>query len=195
MDDLQKVIVALDKTIEYDNFMHNLTGGRSINLPQEVTENLAIHIIRRVEKVNVKWCKTAQPPIPGDAYRDNYCRVKLNYIDDDVHTVISVMRQINEIKFFSSSGPCSFGPTEKWDIIYFLDGLDYKQFNFKLYKFRLANVSEEWKNLKVNRTETFRDQASVGRRPRMSFDKIKDQLIEHCELIWQGNVKDLPVKD
>jgi hypothetical protein len=178
MDDLQKVIVALDKTIEYDNFMHNLTGGRSINLPQEVTENLAIHIIRRVEKVNVKWCKTAQPPIPGDAYRDNYCRVKLNYIDDDVHTVISVMRQINEIKFFSSSGPCSFGPTEKWDIIYFLDGLDYKQFNFKLYK-----------------TETFRDQASVGRRPRMSFDKIKDQLIEHCELIWQGNVKDLLVKD
>jgi hypothetical protein len=47
----------------------------------------------------------------------------------------------------------------------------------------------------MNRTETFRDQASVGRRPRMSFDKIKDQLIEHCELIWQGNVKDLLVKD
>lgn len=195
MDDPHKVIEALNKTVEYDDFIHNLTGGRSMNLPQEVTENLAIHIIRQVEKVDMKWCKTAQPRIPGDLYRDNYCRVELNYIDDSVHAVIKVIRQINEIKFFSSSGPCSFGPTEKWDTIYFLDGLDYRHLNFKLYKFRLANVSEEWKNLKVNRTETFREQASVGRRPRMSFDKINDQLREHCELIWEGNIKDLLIKD
>jgi len=179
------LINALCETIRYDKYMKNVFGGRSINLPQELSENLAIQIIRIVEGSDLKWCKTAQPRISGDAYLDGYCQV--TYTSDRVN--ITLVRQINELKFFSSTGPCSFGPTEKWNVIYFLDGLEYRDFKFKLYKFSLANDSNEWKQLRVNSTETFEDHASVGRRPRLSFNKIKSQLEEHCQLIWEGDIR------
>lgn len=185
--DYDTLINALAETIQYDEYMKSIFNGRSINLPQELTENLAIQIINVVEGVDMKWCKTAQPPIPGDMYRDGYCRV--TYIRDEVK--ITPVRQINELKFFSSTGPCSFGPTEKWDVIYFLDGLEYRNFTFKLYKIPLANNSREWKNLYVNRTQTFEDQASSGRRPRLSFSEVKRQLENHCELIWEGDIREL----
>lgn len=185
--DYDTLIDALTETIRYEEYMKTVFGGRSINLPQELTENLAIQIIRVVEGTNMKWCKTTQPPISGDMYLDGYCRV--TYTCDRVD--ITLVRQINELKFFSSMGPCSFGPTEKWDAIYFLDGLEYRNFKFKLYKIPLANDSMEWKNLYVNRTQTFEDQASVGRRPRLSFNEVKRQLGEHCELIWEGDIREL----
>ena len=195
------LINALHETIRYDEYMNNVFGGRSMNLLQELTENLAIQIIRVVEGTDMKWCKSTQPPIPGDMYRD-YCRV--TYIRDEVN--ITPVRQFNELKFFSSTAPCSFGPTEKWDVIYFLDGLEYRNFNFKLYKISLANDSDEWKQLRVSRTQTFEDQASNGRRPRISFYSrsgprrrrrttsdisIKGQLGEHCQLIWEGDIRHL----
>lgn len=185
--DYDILIHALYETIRYDEYMKTVFGGRSINLPQELTENLTIQIIRVIEGTNMKWCKTAQPPISGDMYLDGYCRV--TYTCDRVD--IKPVRQINELKFFSSTGPCSFGPTEKWDVIYFLDGLEYRDFKFKLYKLSLANDSENWKNLRVSRTQTFEEQASVGRRPRLSFNEIKSQLEEHCQLIWEGDIREL----
>jgi hypothetical protein len=181
------LINAVHETIWYDEYMKNVFGGRSINLPQELTENLAIQIIRVVEGTNMKWCKTAQPPIPGDMYLDGYCQV--TYTCDRV--IITPIRQLNELKFFSSTGPCSFGPTERWNVIYFLDGLEYRNFNFKLYKVSLANDSDEWKQLRVSRTQTFEDQASTGRRPRLPFSEIKNQLGEHCQLIWEGDIRHL----
>jgi hypothetical protein len=93
-----------------------------------------------------------------------------------------------EVKAFTSDGPSSFGPDEKWDELIFVDAKDFKDMNFKIYKISLANNSEKWKNIKVNANETFSKQCDDGKRPRICFKQIKDILKNDVELIFDGNL-------
>lgn len=76
----------------------------------------------------------------------------------------------------TSTGPSSFGPTEKWDKLYFLDCRRFKLRIFKCYLINLSNKSTEWKAIKVNKTTTFGEQTKQGRRPRIGFKALKAQL-------------------
>jgi hypothetical protein len=91
-----------------------------------------------------------------------------------------------EVKAFSSNGPTTFGPTEKWDRIYFLDATRFQDSLFKVYECRLKNTDTRWQQLQVNSRATFEDQARQGRRPRLTFSNIHKQLGSHCKLIYQG---------
>ena len=51
-----------------------------------------------------------------------------------------------EVKAFSSTGPTTFGPTEKWDRIYFLDAMQFHDSVFKVYECKLNNTSPIWQN-------------------------------------------------
>lgn len=65
----------------------------------------------------------------------------------------------------------SFGPNSKWDDIYFLDFYNQGKLDgsFNVYKI----PSETIYTMKVNATQTMRDQQGQGRRPRFSIvDKI-----------------------
>jgi len=55
-------------------------------------------------------------------------------------------RQI-EVKGFSSDGPTSFGPSENWDWIYFVDCKDFKNKNFIVYEIKLSNKNEDWRKI------------------------------------------------
>tara|TARA_Y100000356_G_scaffold107674_1_gene93825 strand:+ start:573 stop:1172 length:600 start_codon:yes stop_codon:yes gene_type:complete len=198
--DINDIISALKHTIEYQENMRSILGKEShyrcIVFPQEISEHFIIYILRNINKIDARWCKDRGAPISGDGYiPDNDFIVKLKYIKSNVKLSIEYtgLKKL-EFKFFTSNGPCSFGPKEKWDTIYFLDGLNYQDYKFKLYEIPLSNVSEEWKNLKVNKTETFADQASVGRRPRIKFDSIMSQLSNNCQLIWEGDIREF-IKD
>jgi len=81
-----------------------------------------------------------------------------------------------EVKGFSSRGPTSFGPTEKWDIIMFVDCIKAHKCHFKVYIAFLANDSKEWQALKVNKKQTFKDQCLQKRRPRLAFSRIQQQI-------------------
>ena len=100
-----------------------------------------------------------------------------------------------EVKGFMSTGPSSFGPKEKWDILYFVDAQDIMNRNFKIYEVNLSNTSDKFKNIRISERETFWDIARSGRRPRSSFEKgrypIKPQLGENCKLIFDGNISQL----
>ena len=91
-----------------------------------------------------------------------------------------------------SSGPSSFGPTEKWDWIYFVDGQDVKNKKFKIYEVKLSNKNEIFRNTKISKNETYGVIADSGRRPRGSFYNIfKPQLENHCRLIFDGCLSEL----
>ena len=100
-----------------------------------------------------------------------------------------------EVKCFSSLGPSSFGPTEKWDLLYFLDAMDFKNKNFKLYEIRMSNNHDTWCNIKMNKQETYKEQCDSGKRPHIAFEKIKEQLdkinVNYCKLIWSGHISEL----
>jgi hypothetical protein len=60
-----------------------------------------------------------------------------------------------EVKGFISDGPCSFGPTEHWDTIYFLDARSIKTRQIKIYEILLSNTDPLWSNIKINKKETY----------------------------------------
>lgn len=91
-----------------------------------------------------------------------------------------------EVKAFSSTGPTTFGPTEKWDRIYFLDATQFNDSVFKVYECKLKNTSHIWQQLRVNKGETYAEHARQGRRPRLCFSDICQQLGANCKLIFEG---------
>jgi len=196
MTEPNDVLRALELTIQYQKSMDQyFPNGRRMNLPQEITENVCLLILRRIKGMDAGWCKETKKPnkISGDGYTPaTGIAVKLVPMKRKVKVVIEYKGiKILEFKCFTSIGPSQFGPTEKWDRLYFLDGRGYHDYKFKLYEVPLSNVSDEWKSLKFNKIQTFEDQAEQGRRPRMNFERIQTQLGEHCKMIWEGDIRDL----
>ena len=96
-----------------------------------------------------------------------------------------------EVKGFSSTGPSSFGPTEEWDILYFVDCTDFINKNFKVYEIRLSSKNNIWKNIKVSKNETIQDQSIQKRRPHIIFSSIKSQIFNYCNIIFDNNIINL----
>lgn len=138
---------------------------RKINYPSDITENIAKFAIATKYNVMANWNTK-----PGD--------LKL------------LTKQIEVKGGFIENGPPTFGPKEKWDWIYFVDCKDTFKMNFKVYEIKKNN--EHFRNLKVNKNETFGDHCDQKRRPRLIFSDIKTQLgIVNCKLIFDGHISQL----
>jgi hypothetical protein len=142
------------------------------NMPEHISENIVKFIIQnKLGDKTCKWSKDSKTKISGDLYSEK--------------------EKIQEVKCFTSTGPPSFGPTEKWDVIYFLDMIKWNKDILVLYRIRLSNKSLEWRNLKVNEKQTFGNQADVGKRPRLVWKSIQKQLSTHIEEIYRGTFNDI----
>lgn len=100
--------------------------------------------------------------------------------------IVNPDKQKIEVKAFTSKGPTSFGPTETWNKLMFIDARLFKKKRFKIYIIDLQNDCKKWKNLKMNHKETFEDQCLSKRRPRIKFNKIKEVLKDDVQLIFDG---------
>jgi hypothetical protein len=90
-----------------------------------------------------------------------------------------------------SNGPPSFGHTEPWDTIYFVDGIKTHEKIYTVYEIKLSNTSEKWKNIKVNKNQTFQDQCNQKRRPRIVFKSLQEQVGTDCRVIFDGHISKL----
>lgn len=104
-----------------------------------------------------------------------------------------------EVKCFASTGPLSFGPDENWDIIIFIDATDTEKISFIIYK--ISNTEKIWREIKVNKTETFSEQCQQKRRPRITFLQLYKQLptpeyiVEsNIDSIFQGSFPKLEIE-
>lgn len=75
---------------------------------------------------------------------------------------------INEVKGASSTGPNSFSPSEWFDNLFFVK-YNLKT-TFQIYKLDINRKDIE--KIKVNKRETFLDQAQAGRRPRIIIEDV-----------------------
>lgn len=96
-----------------------------------------------------------------------------------------------EVKCFSSKGPTSFGPTEKWKELYFLDAINFNNNKIIIYKCSLSNDSDEFSNIKINSTETYKQSCSKGKRPRLNFTNLKEQLKEYVKEVYNGDLESI----
>ena len=105
----------------------------------------------------------------------------------------NIFKQI-EVKGFMSLGPSSFGPKEMWDWIYFVDGIDIRNNNFKVYEIKLSNTSEIFRAIKINKKECYGEIADNNQRGKLRgcfYTIFKPQLGDHCKLIFDGHISKL----
>jgi hypothetical protein len=145
----------------------NYKKYRMPNFPEVISENIIRNLIESNENVICKRNRTS-----GDLDVDG---IKI------------------ECKAFTSDGPCSFGPSEKWNRIYFLDATKYKDDFYILYRVDLKNDDQIFKNIKVNKKETFGDQILLGRRPRIQFKSLYNQIEPYTKIIFKGGLINLTI--
>jgi hypothetical protein len=158
------------KVLRYQYALHKLyvqerkkTGVRLPGMPEDISENIIKFILHSLGDTTSVW-----------KYKNN----------GDLY---STLEGKQECKCFTSSGPISFTPVSEWDVIYFLDARRWLEDDtVTLYKCNLKRSSEEWKRIRVNKTQTFHEQCEQGRRPRICWDALHPQ-IEH-EKVFEGNV-------
>jgi hypothetical protein len=96
-----------------------------------------------------------------------------------------------ECKSFTSDGPTSFGPKQKWDIIFFLDAREWLNDRLVIWQINLQSTDEVWKSIKVNKKQSKADQSDESRRPRINWEGLKPQLGDHCKKVYEGNFEDI----
>jgi hypothetical protein len=158
---LEEYITHSRAICRWNNLLTNTKKKiRNTNFPSEISENIVKFVFFHKYKVMPTW-------------------------DTDTGD-LQCGGMLIEVKAFSSTGPTSFGPTEKWDIVYFLDATQFNDSVFKVYECKLKNTSHIWQQLKVNKGETYGEHAKQGRRPRRRFTDIRQQLGTNCKLIYEG---------
>lgn len=146
---------------------------RSQNPPEDITENMTKEIIR-IHEGDTSCCWAKGVNKSGDLISDTF--TEENPI---------------EVKAFSSDGPSQFGPDKNFGVLYFLDMRKWLKNEFVLWKVNLSSNSTEWKNVKVNRTETMEQQCSQGRRPRINWNSLYPQIQNHCVKVYEGTFENI----
>ena len=167
---LKRCIDIYINTINIETIINQDLNKKKIrysNFPSHISENIVKFAIAKKYKIMPNW----------DTHKGD---LVLNNLRIEVKGSINLY-----------NGPPTFGPTEYWDRIYFVDGIDFKLNKYDIYEIKLSSSSEKWKNLKVNKTETFFDQCLQKRRPRLTFYEIKKQLNDDCKLFFSGHISEL----
>jgi hypothetical protein len=151
---------------------------RMPNMPEDISENITKFIIHRYGNDDTsKWTKGIMKnnqKITGD--------------------LCSEKEGAQEVKCFTSDGPPSFGPSENWDTIYFLDARRFMEDHFVLWRVALSNTSTEWKQIRMNKTQTHEDQSNQNRRPRITWDSLYPQIQSHTTKIFDGTFNEIFTK-
>lgn len=171
IESLLDAFISLTKKIEKINVVLNNKKIRMPNFPSEILENIVKYVLYKKYKIWPMWdAKT------GDlSFHNKYINKRL------------------EVKAFSSKGPSSFGPKEKWNYLYFVDAIDFKHKKFKVYEIKLSNDNDIFSNIKINNRVTYIEQCETGKRPRICFNNLSQQLKQHINIIFDGHLDDLSI--
>ena len=172
IDQLIELIQIYNKTIRFEQEMNEELTGKKIrktNFPSHISENIARFAFQHKYGDLPNWdTPTGDLELYGE--------------------VLEVKGSIN----LFAGGPPTFGPREGWNRIYFVDGVNTFEEEYTVYEIRLANTDDDWKNVLVNKTETYQDHCDQGRRPRINFNELLDQLDDsHYDIIFSGPIEDL----
>lgn len=141
---------------------HHFKRVRRMNFPEVISEYIAYLLLSKNRKINEK--------------------VKAGDLEEEIDGAFERI----EIKCTASAGPISFGPTERWKKLYIFK---VQRDMYMLYLINVSSNSETWKNIKLSKKNTFEDHRRAGKRPRISFDSLANQV--KMELITKGSIVEL----
>ena len=143
--------ILINRLTSYKNFYNSSKLHKKIrkpNFPEDISENL----VKITISEQCTWKEKS-----GDLYSE-------------------VLGKI-EIKCFSSTGPISFGPCEKWDILYIVDASEFESDNFTIHKINMS--SEEFGEIRISKSQLYKDQVNQKRRPRIVWKNLQKQISNH----------------
>jgi hypothetical protein len=76
-------------------------------------------------------------------------------------------------------------------VLYFLDLRKWLNNEIVLWKVNLNYLSDEFKNINVNKKQTLGNQLIEGRRPHISWDNIYPQISNLYEKIYEGTFENI----
>ena len=135
---------------------------RMFGLPEDISEN----IIKQICNNKLNDVSTSRVSTTGD--------------------LSSIKEGKQECKCFTSNGPISFSPSSNFDVLYLLDARNWLNDKFILYKCPHGNKSETFKNIKINKNQTFEDQCNQKRRPRITWNSLSIQLKPSYIKVYDG---------
>ena len=152
----------------------------------------------RIQSIKESNVKVRLPCIPEDMSENIIKNIIHNKLGDKSSTwdcakgdLFSNIEGKQECKCFTSNGPLSFTPSSEWDVIYFLDARQWLEDKFVCYRIPLKKNSDEWKNIKVNKTQTFDEQSKEKRRPRINWLSLHQQISPHVHTIFDGTFDEI----
>lgn len=181
----------IDLLVKYDNVVSEDTYSEELLKEQfELHKSYVNGRINTTIKIGVN---VRLPSIPEDI-SENIVKIIIRNKLNDKTTIWdckkgdleSQKEGKQECKCFTSDGPLSFTPSSHWDVIYFLDARNWLNETFILYKVSLKRTSREWENIKVNKSQTFKDQVKQGRRPRINWVSLHRQIELYCIKVYEG---------
>ncbi len=88
-----------------------------------------------------------------------------------------------------STGPTSFGPTERWDKLVYVDCTQERKVT--IYEVDIPSDDSEMRTYKVSKTQTFDEQCVAGRRPRFIMSKFIESHPDHVNILYAGSIRKL----
>lgn len=156
------------------------------------------YVLGRIRTTAQMSIKVRLPSIPEDIseniikfilhFKLNDTTSRWNCKKGDLH---SEQEGCQECKCFTSDGPISFTPSSSWNVIYFLDAREWLNDRFVLYRCNLQRTSPEWASIRVNKHQTFEDQAKQGRRPRLGWKSLFTEIEPHTTKVFDGSFNDI----
>jgi len=169
---LDAYILYVTNVIKINNKCNFLNKKiRAPNFPEGISENIVKFAYKLKYGIYPNWCTSS-----GD----------LEIYDTKNKHNIKI-----EVKGFSSKGPSSFGPTEQWSILYFIDCSDFINKQFKIYEIKLSNSDPDFYNIKINKNTTYKTHCEQGKRPRIIFKDLQKQLGDKCIEFFNGSLESL----
>lgn len=149
---------------------------RQQNPPEDITENIVKYIIRNYDNdASCVWCKGVDSfkKLSGDLYSNKYNTSAI------------------EVKAFTSNGPSQFGPNKKFEVLYFLDMRNWLNDVMICWRVNLSSESNEFKMVKVNKTQTHIEQCEQGRRPHINWNRLYPQIKNFCVKVYEGSFEEI----
>ena len=179
---------------------HNIETMEDLYTAQVLKEQFTIHkkyVLSRINTSRALKIRIRLTGIPEDI-SENMIKMLIRKINgDDTCTwncdgdLYSHVEKKQECKCFTSTGPISFTPSTGWNVIYFLDATQWLDNKFVLYRLPLTYDSIIWQNIKINKKQTFCEQANAGRRPRIGWNLLYPQIKDYTEEIWSGTFEEI----
>lgn len=144
--DYEKIVYIFNAWVKINRLLQSM-GGRSMNVPDVVSEGLYCYLFNAVRTNGTAYSYDAVDQTTGEGIQ-----VKSTSISDDL---------------------TSFGPLSTWDVLIFMDFAPTGLVDGRIDIYRIDTHPGEIV-LNKRKGETFIDQQRQGRRPRLS---IKSQII------------------